>query len=1179
MGRNEHMKEKEMKKLMVLGLAVLSLATFGLMVGCDNGTPGTGPGNQGGGVASIEIRVTHDLIRGFQGELRTETVTAIARDAQGVAVPFVNIDFGIQNLQSYMGTIAEPGGADSLTNQNGEIVATYTVVIQQSTPVVIEARHGSVNNRRTINIELVNDIVGSVSVSSQNDNLAVPPNQTRFTNVTAQVVDTAGNALSGMQVHFRVEPSGMGVVDSDTGTTDFSGSVTRKFTSIVGRYGTATVAATVGTTRGATAIDVRAVAAPAYITLQSPNATIKAATGTNAIVSLIAVVTDSNRVGVPGTTIEFRVLPVSEGGATFGALSAFDTTDANGRDSTTFNSLGSYGRVKIRATVVPTSNGDAIHGSGNAAGDISGKKGGRAAGADEEIFAEITVSIERLSNDIGSLTVRAFPSFLTLPPDSQGYAQIRAQVKDVNNVGIPNVTVNFVTDRGSLSKITPTDSTGLATADFRNNYEDGIAHITGDIPGTDFVGTTTIEVHQSDVLTGFLTVTTDKAEIFADFGLTTASITALLKDQDHQSLSGKQVKFTSTHGAINSPVTTDSLGRAIAVFSDVGLPSLDAEGNVIPAKIFAIYDALNLIDSCAVTIRPRNPVHEISLISAKAQMTAGSADSSAIRATAILANGAFAPAGTLVQFQVSQDNGSFSQQAVPVGNFGVAETQYIAGNIVGTARLQAFVVNDDDSTVYSNEVPIALLPGPPSTVRVTASPIELNTNDPGAFSTVRAAVTDTAGNQVGQGILVRFTTTMGDVTPSAITDSAGIAWGRLTPGVNSGVAEVTGTVTLATGQTVVGTATVTFIAGNPNVIELAADPLQIAVQGTGGITTSTLRATVRDANGNLIGGATKVVFTLINHPAPPAGCTFPNQSQIDSATTANGLAVISLSSGTQVGGVLIKAETWRDSARTNVVSVVLSTIAVVSGPPAQLDIDVNDDGDDAGGGTWEIPVSCRVFDLHRNPVADRIPVVFTVDPPIATIDPGFTGNDIGSGATPGLAYAWMRYHSQRTFSQITISAEVRAQNEQGSITGDREHILPLQDGVLDLNVDPQNWMFDRGAPRDTCLIRVWAILTDGHQILINNGPILFRTDRGDIWYRNWARNGQLTMFTPDNPAKRYTGVEANHEAPGQATVYLRGQMSDFYLDDFTLEVTVHIEANVEGYDVSADPEFIFMTRH
>lgn len=1164
MGSIEIMKGKEMKKLMVLSLAVLSLLTLGVMVGCDNKTT-TVNQQSGGKIASIELRSTHYLIRGYQGDIATETITAIGRDVANVALAGQKIDFAIISPVDWKGTIAKLA-TDSLSDENGQVEATYQVVIQQSGEVVIEAYSSTITSRITITIEVPNEILGPISVEAAEASLGVPPNVTRSTDVTARILDLDGEALPGMRVKFSVDPAGMGVMSSDTGTTDNNGAVTRKFTSIVNRYGTATIKASVGDSTGTTQIQVRPVSAPAKIVLSTPNPTVKVAPGQSAIIPLFVHVTDSNHVGVPGIHVDVAI--TSEGGATtFGAVTAFDTTDGNGLDSTTFTSLASFGRVKVTATVVPSSEEDPI-------------------------FAELTLNVERLNNDIGSLTLRAFPNFIITNADTLGESLLRAQVRDADNIAIPNVQVNFVTDFGSLSNITVTDSFGVATAKFGNNYEAGTAHILASIPGTGYEATTSIVVQLKSEVGGTLQISSDVGEIFADNGLTVARITALLKDGDNQALSGRELIFTSTHGAITSPIMTDALGRVDTIFTDVGLASLDQNGNVIPARIYVRYDPLGLKDSCEVTISPRNPVAEISLTTNKNQMIAASGDTASIKATAVLANGRFASIGTLVQFEVAGNNGQFVPAAVPVGSFGVAETKYIAGNFVGDAILRAYVENEGDTTVYSNEVVIHLLPGPPNNVRVTANPTELFTNDPNTFSTITAIVTDTAGNAVEAGTLVRFATTMGDITPSAITNDNGIAYGRLTPGVSAGVAEVTATVNLVGGTQVVGNATVTFTAGNPNVIQISANPLQIAVKETGGIETTTLTATVLDPNGNNIGRSTTVVFTLLNQPPPDQGCAFSNGTQIDSARTANGTAVMSLNAGFQIGGVLIKAYTWRDPDtvwvddehtipglwRRDTVSVILSTVQVVAGPPAAIDIDVNDDGDDAGGGTWQIPVSARVFDNHLNPVANNIPVGFTVIPDdIATIDPGYTGNDIGSGATPGLAFAWLYYHSVKTFEQITIQAEVQVAD--GQIVAQREHLLPLQDGTLELNVDPQNWMFDRQRPDDTCLVRCWVVLQDGHQITINNGPILFRTDRARFFWRNQV-GGRYTMFFPE-VARKYTGVQnQNHnEPPGVATVYLRGKMADFYLDDFTLEVTVHVEASVEGYDVTADPGFLFCTRH
>jgi len=1163
----QYLEEEEMKKLVALSLVVLSLLTVGLMVGC-NSSPSNNI-QQEKQPASIELRSTHTEIVGFKGENRSEQITAIARDLYGVALPGVQINFQIRNPLSYKGTIAKLA-TDTVSDANGEVHATYSVVIQQTTDVVITAISGNITKEITLHVREAAGGIGKVDITVTNEVLSVPPNQARSTAFTATLVDTIGNAISGMQVRFRTNPTGMGIVDSDTdtGTTDFTGKVTRNFTSIVNQYGFCEIIGQVGDSIGSAMVEVRRVDAPAYLSLIANPEMVQVVSGQNAIITLDAVVTDSNRVGVPGTTVEFRVTPFVDGGPTYGAITARDTTDASGTVSTTFNSLGGFGKLKIICQVVP-SNQEA--GSG-----ISG---------------EVTIEVKRLVSQINELTLRATPSILDLPADSLGTAIVRAQVKDVNNVGLPNVQVDYSTNLGSLAFITVTDSAGVSTAKFYNNFENGIATITARIPGTPFEATTTVRCDQQRNISGTLNVSANVDFIYADNGLTFATLKATLKDQDDNAMTDRPVTFHASFGSINPSVQTDTLGVATAYFVDQGMPSLDENGNVVPVTIYAKYRSMNLVDSVQVTIRPRNPVASITLSATKLQLQAGSFDSSACRATCFLQSGNYAPAGTIVRFEVDQSNGQFTNESVPVGAYGVAESFYVAGQFVGEAVLRAVVANDGggaDSVVASNEVRINLLSGPPSGIRLSASPNFLNTNDPGMFSAITATVTDTAGNPVRQGELVTFSTDKGDVTPSALTDTLGRAMARLTAGVESGVAVVTGTVTLAGGGTITATATVTFIAGLPNVIELSADPLQIAVAGTGGISTSTLRATVRDANGNPVERATTVVFQLLNNPDWPLGCNLNNRGAIDSARTANGLAVVSLNSGEQIGGKLVRAYTWRDPdsssagldgiPRNDTVSVVLSTVAVVAGPPFQLDIDVNDDGDDAGGGTWQIPVSARVWDVHRNPVADRIPVVFTVDPQIATIDPGFTGNDIGQGVTIGIAYSWLRYHSVNTFDPITISAEVQAPD--GLITGERAHSLPLQDGVLSLQLDPQNWMFDRQRPNDTCLVRVWAILTDGHQITINNAPILFRTDRARYYWKNLRLNGRYIPFFPE-VARRFTGLvnQENNEPRGTATVYLRGVMNDFYLDDFTLEVTVHCEAAVEGYDVAADPAFLFCTRH
>ena len=165
-------------------------------------------------------------------------------------------------------------------------------------------------------------------------------------------------------------------------------------------------------------------------------------------------------------------------------------------------------------------------------------------------------------------------------------------------------------------------------------------------------------------------------------------------------------------------------------------------------------------------------------------------------------------------------------------------------------------------------------------------------------------------------------------------------------------------------------------------------------------------------------------------------------------------------------------------------------------------------------GAWLIEVSARVWDMHRNPVGDGYPVVFSVDPEIANISAGVTGEETRAGmCIPGLACADLVYNSVNSFDPIEISAEVMT--TRGMITGSREHELPLQKGRIDLNIDPGNWRFDDD--HDEMSVRCWATVTDGHGIRINNAPVLFTTSTGFLYWLDFSNDQLIPFFPGSNP--------------------------------------------------------------
>ncbi len=99
-----------------------------------------------------------------------------------------------------------------------------------------------------------------------------------------------------------------------------------------------------------------------------------------------------------------------------------------------------------------------------------------------------------------------------------------------------------------------------------------------------------------------LTLITDANVIYADNGMTTAGLTTILTNKGGLAVTSARIDFTCSHGAVTSPVYTDSLGVAKARFTDIGAPSLDQNNNPVPAIITAEYSEDNIKVSTEISI-------------------------------------------------------------------------------------------------------------------------------------------------------------------------------------------------------------------------------------------------------------------------------------------------------------------------------------------------------------------------------------------------------------------------------------------------------------------------------------------------------------------------------------------------------------------------------------------------
>ena len=444
-------------KALVLWFGIITF--FTLSTGCD--TSETVPTDVNlDDPPTIELRVTHDRIIGSQGDQHSVTITAIVRNADGLAVPEVIIRFIIRDPEAWKGTIAVADG-DSVTDQNGEVTAIYSVVLERSGDVVIESRFGSVSSTSIIHLFLTYDILPFYIQAPPV--LRVPPGQTIQTPVTAILIDNSGIGVPDALIHFRVGTPTLGYFDSDTGMTDVNGRAVRTFNTIANQYGTCMIYARFGSLEVSASIEIIPAANPCFILLftdlQGPF--IGVYPNQNVQVEIIAVVLDIGRNRVP-VDVHFEIIPYLPGGDIFGSL---DPLLGRG---TTFSSLGGYGKLLIRGSCFDYF---------------------------ENVIADsMWLDFRLIQDQIGDLILSVEPDSLFLHRNSVGVADITARVIDIDNKGLENIIVNFSSMYCLLWRVTPTDSVGYASAEYRiypqtdfpGDETEVVDTITAVIRGTDF---------------------------------------------------------------------------------------------------------------------------------------------------------------------------------------------------------------------------------------------------------------------------------------------------------------------------------------------------------------------------------------------------------------------------------------------------------------------------------------------------------------------------------------------------------------------------------------------------------------------------------------------------------------------------------------------------------------------
>ncbi|MDD2389561.1 MAG: invasin domain 3-containing protein, partial [Desulfobacterales bacterium] len=169
--------------------------------------------------------------------------------------------------------------------------------------------------------------------------------------------------------------------------------------------------------------------------------------------------------------------------------------------------------------------------------------------------------------------------------------------------------------------------------------------------------------------------------------------------------------------------------------------------------------------------------------------------------------------------------------------------------------------------------------------------------NPGDSSNVYATVYSANGNTIaGQSVLFTLDNpTLGFITSSAATDGSGVAAATFTARSRTGQVQITATAgTIENDQVFTINIIETAVAKS---IELSASPQELIVRGT-----STITATVKDAQGALVQNGTTVNFDVENTESGTISVSATTNGGVATATfqasVTPGIATIVASSGT-----------------------------------------------------------------------------------------------------------------------------------------------------------------------------------------------------------------------------------------------------------------------------------------
>ena len=301
-------------------------------------------------------------------------------------------------------------------------------------------------------------------------------------------------------------------------------------------------------------------------------------------------------------------------------------------------------------------------------------------------------------------------------------------------------------------------------------------------------------------------------------------------------------------------------------------------------------------------------------------------------------------------------------------------------------------------------------------------------------------------------------------------------------------------------------------------VEIASSvPDNIVVRDGGGIESTSIKAKLFDDNENLIDEPRLVRFVL--NPIMEGAYLEESGVTDTSVYTVNGIATVSVNSGTVPGPIRIEASVDCDEDGDYEINANAVPVIIASGAPYYIEPEYDPNSTEPiGGGFYKTQCAAIVYDKWYNPVEDSTYVYWSIDPiaPDTLIDAfvegiSFTGNEnLDGDANKGVAYSELVYSTDAigdfgrvkatTFGSDGPDDDTIADSVSAMINEDvGDAALFFLPGELSLTASATYHDFSLPTPTDEVEITITAILIDFYGNPVVNAPISFVGTGVEAW--------------------------------------------------------------------------------